>query len=144
MVDEKLTDEGLPFLQDDLNRLRGLNQSDLPGYNSQDTCLVSAGDETGRRGLRKEAAQTGTPLLGEENAGLPLKLEDTSINKRLDRKKGGVIYQVLRREVVRSIDDDVIVRKDLEGILRRQTLLISDDLHIRIDSTDRISGRIGF
>ena len=143
MVDEKLTDEGLPFLQDDLNRLRGLNQSDLPGHNSQDTCFVSAGDETGRRGLRKEATQTGTSSLGEEDAGLPLKLEATSINKRFTRKKGGIVHQVLRREVVRSIDDDVVVRKDPKGILRRQTLLISDDLHIRIDSTDRISGRIG-
>ncbi len=44
IVNQELTDEWLPFSQNQLNGLCSLNQSNLPGYNSQDACLVSAGD----------------------------------------------------------------------------------------------------
>lgn len=53
IVNQELTDEGLPFLQNQLNRFCRLNQSNLPGYNSQDACLVSAGDQSRWRRLRE-------------------------------------------------------------------------------------------
>jgi len=55
MVNQKLTDQRLPFSQDKFNGLCRLNQSNLPGYNSQDTCLVSAGDQAWRRRFGEEA-----------------------------------------------------------------------------------------
>jgi hypothetical protein len=44
IVNQKLTDQGLSLLENQLNGLCSLNQPNLPGYNSQDTCLVSARD----------------------------------------------------------------------------------------------------
>jgi len=44
MIEQKLADQGFPFFQNEFNRLCGLKQSNLPGYNSQDTYLVSAWD----------------------------------------------------------------------------------------------------
>jgi len=55
IVNQKLTDQRLPFSQDKFNGLCRLNQSNLPGYNSQDTCFVSAGDQTRRRRFGEEA-----------------------------------------------------------------------------------------
>ena len=55
IVNQELTDQRFPLLQDKFNGFHCLNQSNLPGYNSQDTCLVSARDQTWRGGLGEEA-----------------------------------------------------------------------------------------
>jgi hypothetical protein len=89
----------------------------LPGYNSQDTCLVSAGNQTWRRWFWKETTQTGSPLFWIEDTGLPFELENASINIRFPSKKSGIIHQILRWEIVRSINDDIVVLKNLESIL---------------------------
>lgn len=99
-VNQELTDQRFPFFQNKLDRLRGLNQSNLPGHNSQDSCYVSARNKTRRRGLGKEAAQTGTSFFWKKDTGLPFKLENTSIDIRLPRKKRGVVHQVFGRKVV--------------------------------------------
>lgn len=100
MVNQKLTNQRLPFLQNEFDRLRCLNQSDLPGHNSQDTCFVSAGDQTWRRRFGKEATQTRPSLFGKEDTRLALELKNTTINIRLPCKKGDIVHQILRRKVV--------------------------------------------
>ena len=55
MVNQKLTDQRFPLLQDKFNGLCRLNQSNLPGHNSQDTCFVSAGNQAWRGRFREEA-----------------------------------------------------------------------------------------
>jgi hypothetical protein len=55
IVNQKLTNQRLPFFENQFNGFCRLNQSNLPGHNSQDTCFVSGGDETGRRRFREEA-----------------------------------------------------------------------------------------
>jgi len=55
MVNQELTDQRLALFQDKFYGLCRLNESNLPGYNSQDTCLVSAGDQAWRRRFGEEA-----------------------------------------------------------------------------------------
>ena len=117
LVNQKLTDQGFPFPQDKLNDLRRLNQSNLPGHNSQDTGLVSAGDQTRGRRFWKETAQARTSNFGGKDAGLTFKLENTSVDIRFSCKEGGIIHEILRWEVVRPIQDDVKVGENFKGIL---------------------------
>src|SRR4030067_3702856 len=114
MVNQELTNERFSLFQNEFDRFCRLNQSDLPGYNSQDTCLVSAGDQTGWRRFWKETTQTGPSLFWEKDTGLAFKLENASIDIRLPCKKSGVVHEILCRKVVRSINDDVIVLKNLD------------------------------
>jgi hypothetical protein len=55
----------------------------LPGYNSQDTCFISAGDETRWWRFGKETTETWSSLFGREDTGLPFKLKYASIYIRL-------------------------------------------------------------
>ena len=109
MVHQELADQGFPFFQNQLDRLCSLNQSNLPGYNSQDTCFVSAGNQTRRRRFRKETTQTGPSLFWKKDTGLAFKLEDASINIRLPCKERSVVHQILRWEIIRSINDDIVL-----------------------------------
>ncbi len=44
IIDQKLADQRFSNVQDEFDRLCRLKQPNLPGYNSQDARLVSAGD----------------------------------------------------------------------------------------------------
>jgi hypothetical protein len=139
-VNQELTDQRLPFFQNELNGLCCLNQSNLPGYNSQDTCLVSTGNQTWRRRLGKETTQTGTSIFWKKNAGLPFNLEDSSINIGFPCKESGIIDEIFRRKIVRSVNDEIVLLENLDRILWSQTFLIGHNLHIRIDSMNRLFG----
>jgi hypothetical protein len=141
IVNQKLTDQGLSLLENQFDGLCGLNQSNLPGYNSQDTRLVSAGDQTRRRRLRKETPKAWPSLLGREDTGLAFKLENASVDIGFPCKERCIVCQKLGREVVGTIDDDVVLWKDFKGILGSQSFLISYNLNIRIDSADGLLGR---
>jgi len=100
MVNQKLANQGFPLLQDKFNSLCGLNQSDLPGHNSQDTRLVSARNKTRRRRFRKDASQAGAFLFWKEDTGLAFKLKNAAIDIRLPCKESSVIDQILCRKIV--------------------------------------------
>lgn len=100
VVDQILADERLSLFYNEFNGLCRLNQSDLPGYNSQDTRLVSAGNQARWRRLREETTQTGTSLFGEEDARLSFKLKNPSVDIRFSCEVAGIIDQVFRRKVV--------------------------------------------
>jgi len=72
----------------------------LPGHNSQDTCLFSAGDQTRRGRFWKEATQAGPSFFREKDAGLALELKDPSVNIGLPCKEGGIIHKILRGKIV--------------------------------------------
>ena len=118
MVNQELADQRFPFFQNQLDGFCSLDQSDLPGHNSQDTCFVSAGHQTRRGRFRKEAAQTRPSLFWKKDAGLSFKLENASLNIRLPGKERSVVHQILRRKVIRPINDDIVPLKNLESILR--------------------------
>jgi hypothetical protein len=143
MVNQKLTDQRLPLPQDKFNGLRCLNQSNLPGHNSQDACFVSAGDQTWRRRFRKKTPQAGPSFFWKEDTGLALELKNASVDIGLSCEKSGIIHQIFGWKVVRSIDDDVVAGKNLECIFRRQSFWIGDDLDIRVDSMDGLFRRFG-
>ena len=109
MVHQELADQGFSFFQNQLDGLCSLNQSHLPGYNSQDACFVSAGDQPWRGRFRKETTQARPPLFWEKNTGLAFKLKDASINIRFPREERSVVDEILRREIIRSIDDDIVL-----------------------------------
>jgi hypothetical protein len=89
----------------------------LPGHNSQDTCFVSAGNQTGRGRFRKKTTQTGPSVFWKKDAGLAFKLENASINIRLLCEERSVVDQILRWEIIRPVNDEIILLKNLESIL---------------------------
>src|SRR4030042_2267240 len=100
MINQELADQVFPLFQNEFDRLCSLDQSNLPGHTSQDTCFVSAGNQTWWGRFRKETTQTRTPLLWKKDTGLAFKLEDATINIRFPCKERSVVHQILRRKVI--------------------------------------------
>jgi hypothetical protein len=85
VVNEKTAYKRLSFSQNKLKGLSGLNQTNLPRYNSQDTNLASSRDKllTGRG--RHHAPQARTTTLWIENACLSMELDSCAENVRFAR-----------------------------------------------------------
>jgi hypothetical protein len=54
-----------------------------------------------------------------------------------------IAQEVARREVVRSIDDDVVLGEDAVDVLARESLLIADDLHVGVQRFKSLTRRFG-
>ena len=61
---------------------------------------------------------------------------------RLAQLQRRVVDQVARREVVRAVDDDVVVLDDVEDVRRLEPRLVPDHLHVRVQLGDRDARRI--
>ena len=65
------------------------------------------------------------------------------MHHRLAREESGIVDQIARREVIATVDDDVIILKDTHDVIHRQTLVVDAHLHVRIERVDRLLGRFG-
>jgi hypothetical protein len=82
VVNEKTAYKGLSFPQNKFKGLSGLDQTDLPGHNSQDTNLASRRDKRLIGRCRHHAPQAGATTLWIENACLPMELDCCAENVR--------------------------------------------------------------
>ena len=64
------------------------------------------------------------------------------MRKRFLGQHAGVVDQEFGRKIIRAIDDKIIsaVAENLQHVGRRQTLLVSDDLHFRVHGRDLFFG----
>jgi len=60
---------------------------------------------------------------------------------RFPHRERSIVYEILRQEIIRSVNDETIVLKNLESILWSQSFLVGRHLHIRIDSMDGLLSR---
>src|SRR5712692_284679 len=114
--DEQSTDQRIAGSHDQLDRLSGLNGSNDSGKNSEDSAFCATRNQAGRRRLGIKAA-IARPALGGEDRSLSVEAKDAAVDIRLAEKHTGVVDQVTSRKVVGSVDDDVVVGKNVEGIL---------------------------
>lgn len=118
IVNEKTAYKGIPLSQYKLEGLSSLNQTNLPGHNSQDTNFASGRDKVLPGWGRHHASQARATALWIENARLPVELYSCAENVRFACQERSIVEEVLCREVVRSIEDNIKVGHDREGILR--------------------------
>src|SRR2546426_732634 len=97
--------------------------------------LPARGHEPGRRRFRIEAA-VARPLRREEDARLTFEPEDRPVDVRFVQEDGRIIHEVPCREVVRPIDDHVVVTQDVQRVVGRQSGLVGLHVDVRIDLRD--------
>ena len=54
----------------------------------------------------------------------------------------GVVEQVARREVVGTVDDDVVARDDVDDVLGRQAGVVGDDVDVGVEGGQRLLRRV--
>src|SRR3990172_3208968 len=104
---------------DDLDRLHGLPRPDDPRDRPQDPRFAAGRGIPAGGDLRDQAAQTG-PRAGDDRRQLPAEPQDSRVHEGDPREDGGVAAQVFGREVVASVDHDIVLPEQRYGVLRGQ------------------------
>src|SRR5690606_2442314 len=126
----------------ELDHLSRLKNSDNSREHAQDTSSISGrGQICGRR--FGEHTPVAWPLTGTVDGHLSFESEDAAINDRLLKQHARIVEQIPGREIVRPVDDDVVVGNDVQHIGGAKPLLNADDFDIRIEVVDECAGRLG-
>src|SRR5215210_1141058 len=112
VVEHETSDERLADPEYELDGLGSLDGADGARQYSKYPALGAARDEAGRRRLGIEAA-VARAFLGVEHTRLALEAEDRAVDVGLVQEDARVVHQVTGREVVRAVDDHVVILEDL-------------------------------
>ena len=77
-----------------------------------------------------------------EDAGLAFEAEDRAVDVRLAQEHAGVVDQVARREVVRAVDDDVVVLQDLERVGAGEHGVVLHHIQVRVEALQHDLGGV--
>ena len=102
-ADQRLADAG-----EQLDGLVHLDRADRRAQDAEHAALGAARHESRRRRSRIQTPVTRTSLC-VENADLSVEPQYRAVHVRLAEDHAGVVRQVARREVVRAVDDDVVL-----------------------------------
>ena len=130
--EKKPSYERVSFSDHELHHFRGLHRADHSGQYSQHASLGAARHESRGRGLGVETPVAGASS-GVEDAYLSLEPENASVNVGNPEKDAGVVREIPGGEVVRSVDDDIVVPHDVHRVRGAQPLVVGDDVHVGIE-----------
>lgn len=118
VINEKLSDERAPDMENELQNLSGLHEADLSGNDPQNTDLASCESAPGARDFGYHTPKAGAASPWIKHARLSFKLDCGSEDKRFSSKECCIIKQEFCGEVVRAVHDNVIFGNDPECVLR--------------------------
>src|SRR2546428_11566029 len=135
--DEETTDQRVAPSEEKFDRLDRLDRSDNAREPPEPSALRTRRDEAGRRRFRVETPVTRT-LRRVEDARLAFEAEDRSVDVRLVQEDRRVVHEVSGREVVRPIDDDVVVFQNVQCVPGGEARLVRLDVDVRVDLSDAL------
>ncbi len=141
-MDEETPDERLTDSEEQLDRLGHLDRPHRGAQDAQDATLRARRNGPRRRGVGEDAAVT-RPVLGPPDRDLTVETVDRAPHVRLAEQHAGVADEVARGEVVRAVEDDVVVAEDLERVRGVQPHVVTDHGHVGVDAGDRLGRRLG-
>src|SRR5438309_280230 len=141
VVGEEAADQRFADPEQELDGLSRLNRSNHSWEHAQDAGLASGGDEPGRGRRRIEAAIAGA-LVGREDRRHALELEDRAVDVGLARQEARVVHQVARLEVVRAVDDQVVVADHLHDVVDGDARRQGDHVDVRVQGLQGARGRL--
>jgi hypothetical protein len=109
------------------------------------TALGARRHHSRRRRLWIEIAVVQAEVVGgvlPEHRDLALEPVDGAPHVGLARQHRRVVDQVAGREVVGAIQDEVVLREQIDGVLGLESHLVQVDLHQRVDLQDRVLGAL--
>src|SRR5690348_2163959 len=135
---QQTANQRLALAENQLDGFKRLNRTDDAGQHSQYSAFGTAWNEARRWRLRVEAA-VARAFAGVKYGSLPLEAKDAAVNIRLSQQNASIVHQVPGGEIVRAVDDDVIVAEDIERVLGSQPRLVGNHLHVWIDIADGVA-----
>jgi hypothetical protein len=138
VVGDDASGERVPFAEDDLDGLGGLQRPDNPAEDAEHAGLLARRRQLGRRrfGVPAPVARADARL---ERRYLTVEPEDRAVHDRLLQEDRSVVHQKPRGEVVAAIDDDVVGREDAVDVRAGEALFIQMEAFRRGSSPDALA-----
>src|SRR5699024_4079015 len=127
VVKHEASDERTAFAEGELQDFGGLDATDDAGQYAKNTTFGATGHHSRRRRFGIETAIARSAEVRRKDAGLAFESENGAVDVRLLQQHAGVVGEVTGREVVRAVDDDVVVFDDVEGVLAADARIVDDD-----------------
>ncbi len=145
VVQDHAPDERFADANDQLDRFGSLQCANGSRQDTKHTAFGAARHESGRWWLREQAA-IAWPFLRIKHGQLALKAEDAAVHVGLAQKHAGVVNQITGREIVRPINNDIVVFEDFESIGAGQRNIVLVNHQIGIDVRELPGGtfELGF
>ena len=113
----------------------------IPGSTPSTPATLAAGRQLGRR-LGRVHAAVARPVERDEGRDLAVPAVDRAVDHRLAQLDGRVVQHVARVEVVRPVDDHVVVGDQPLDVVGVQALVVLDDARLGIQAAQRQLGRV--
>ena len=114
------------------DRFDGLRRSDDPRQYAEHSGFGATRNTSGFRRLGKQAAVTWAAEMRGKHRCLSIKPKNGAVDVWFPRKNTNVVRQIAGREIIRAVDDDVVVSDDLAGVRARQPAIMQFDFDIRV------------
>jgi len=108
--------KGLAKAKEILDRFGGLPRANNAAEGAENACLRTVGDRSRLGRMREKTAIAGRSGGGVKDTHLSLKLKNAAVNEGLSGQPGGIIDEIAGGEVVRSVNDEVILADEGFGI----------------------------
>ena len=134
---QRLADAG-----DQLDRLGAHHRRDRRAQNAEHATLGAGRDHSRWRRLRVQVAIVQAEPVGgvlPEHRHLTLEPVDRPPDVRLAREHRGVVDQVARCEVVRAVQDQVVLGEQVDRVVCLEPELVQSHLDQRVDLQDRVA-----
>ena len=118
---------------DELDSFHGLQAANDSREHAQDTGFRSCRNGAFWRRFGKEATITGTSEMRREDGDLSFELENSAVNEGFLLKKGRVVGAEAGREIIRPVQDKIVVVEKIEGVVRFELSGVFDDFDVWID-----------
>jgi hypothetical protein len=129
VVNQEPSDERLADSEHQLDSLGRLNRTDDSWQHPQNAGLGTVGYQASRRGLRVQASITG-PLFRGEDRRLPFEPGDAAVDVGTAGENACVVDEITRGKIVRSIDDHVVRRDEIESVVLVEQRLVRFDRNV--------------
>ena len=100
VVNEQAALQRISHAEYELKHLRGLDQADLSGHNTQDADLASGRDQPIRWRNGPYTTQARSTIGGMKQARLTLESRGSPVDIGFSREETGIIHQIFRGEIV--------------------------------------------
>ena len=113
---EEASHEGIADAANEFDGFDCLDDADHPWEYAEHAAFSATGDHARRRRFWEHAAVAGTAEVRSEDSALAVEAEDGTVDVGFFEENGDVVGAVAGREVVGSVDDDVVRFGDLAGV----------------------------
>lgn len=140
VVVKETTAEGLTRAGDELDYLECLQAADDAAHRAEDARFAAIGNAAGCGWFGEEAAVARTAVSRVEDGDLALEAKDAPVNERAAGEKGGVVVKITRGEIIGTIEDDIVLRKQIAGIFWGDAVGMDGDVNERVGELEAASG----